>query len=35
MYSLPEAQAIAEKIIANGIGVMSNEAIQLDLAKVE
>lgn len=35
MHSLPEAKAIAEKIIADGIGVMSNEAIQLDLAKVE
>ena len=35
MHSLPEAKAIAEKIIADGIGVMSNEAIQLDLAKLE
>ena len=35
MHSLPEAKAIAEKILADGIGVMRNEAIYVDLATVE
>lgn len=35
MHSLPEAKAIAESIIADGIGVMKNNEILLDLDKVE
>lgn len=35
MHSLPEAKAIAEKIIADGIDVMKNEEISLDLDKVD
>ncbi|MDD3266066.1 MAG: S-ribosylhomocysteine lyase [Burkholderiales bacterium] len=35
MHSLTEAKAIAEKIIADGIDIMKNEEISLDLDKVE
>lgn len=35
MHSLEEAKAIAERIIAEDIGVMSNQAIHLDLAKIK
>lgn len=35
MHSLEEAKAIAEMIIADGIGVMSNQEIKLDLSNIE
>ncbi len=35
MHSLEEAKEIARTVIANGIGTMNNQAIQLDLAKVQ
>ncbi|RTK95736.1 MAG: S-ribosylhomocysteine lyase [Neisseriaceae bacterium] len=35
MHSLAEAKEIAEAVIANSIGVMSNDAIKLDLNKVD
>jgi len=34
MHSLKEAKAIAKKIIEQGIGVMSNEELKLDLSKL-
>ncbi len=34
MHSLKEAKAIAKKIIDQGIGVMSNEELKLDLSKL-
>lgn len=34
MHSLEDAQAIATRILDQGIGVMDNEALKLDLAKV-
>jgi len=35
MHSLDEAKAIAQGVLEKGIGVMDNEALQLDLAKVQ
>ncbi len=35
MHSLDEAKAIAEGVLKKGIGVMDNDALKLDLAKVE
>ncbi len=35
MHSLDEAQAIAGDILKEGIGVMDNDALKLDLSKVE
>ena len=35
MHSLDEAQAIAGGILKEGIGVMDNDALKLDLSKVE
>ena len=35
MHSLDEAQAIAAGILKEGIGVMDNDALKLDLSKVE
>lgn len=35
MHSLEEAKAIAEMVIADGIGVMSNQEIKLDLSNIE
>lgn len=34
MHSLEEAKAIAQKVLDKDIGVMDNEALQLDLAKI-
>jgi S-ribosylhomocysteine lyase len=34
MHSLKEAKAIAKKILDEGIGVMSNEELKLDLSKL-
>jgi len=35
MHSLDEAKAIARHVLEHGIGIMDNDALQLDLAKVE
>lgn len=35
MHSLEDAKQIAEGILENGIGVMSNEELKLDMSKVE
>lgn len=35
MHSLQEAKGIASKVLERGIGVMDNEALKLDLSKVE
>jgi len=35
MHSLDEAKAIAEDVLEKGIGVMDNDALKLDLSKVE
>ncbi|MCJ7765601.1 MAG: S-ribosylhomocysteine lyase [Thiovulaceae bacterium] len=34
MHSLKEAKEIAQKVLDGGIGIMDNDAIQLDLSKV-
>lgn len=34
MHSLAEAKAIAEQVISDGIGIMNNDDIQLDLNKI-
>ena len=35
MHSLEEAKEVASYVLENGIGIMDNEALQLDLSKVE
>ncbi len=35
MHSLDEAQSIARDVLTKGIGIMDNEALKLDLSKVE
>ncbi len=35
MHSLDEAQAIAENVLEKRVGIMDNEALKLDLSKVE
>jgi S-ribosylhomocysteine lyase len=35
MHSLEEAKAIAQKVLDGGIGIMDNDAIKLDLSKVD
>lgn len=35
MHSLKEAQEIAQKVLDQGIGVMSNEELKLDLKEIE
>ncbi|MDT8339809.1 MAG: S-ribosylhomocysteine lyase [Sulfurimonas sp.] len=35
MHSLSDAQEIASKVLERGIGIMDNDALSLDLAKVE
>ncbi len=35
MHSLDEAKAIAESVLKRGIGIMHNEELGLDLAKIE
>lgn len=35
MHSLNEAKAIANGVLGKGIGIMDNEALKLDLSKVE
>jgi len=35
MHSLDEAKAIATGVLGKGIGIMDNEALKLDLSKVE
>lgn len=35
MHSLEEAKAISKDVLEKGIGVMDNESLELDLAKVE
>ena len=35
MHSLDEAQAIAEDVLEKRVGIMDNEALKLDLSKVE
>jgi S-ribosylhomocysteine lyase len=35
MHSLDEAKAIAQGVLDKGIGIMDNEALKLDLSKVE
>jgi len=34
MHSLKDAKKIADKILKQGIGVMDNEALKLDLTKI-
>jgi S-ribosylhomocysteine lyase len=35
MHSLDDAKGIANKVLAQGIGVMDNEALKLDLSKID
>lgn len=35
MHSLEDAKAIATKVLKQGIGVMDNEALKLDLSKID
>ena len=35
MHSLDDAKAIAQSVLDKGIGIMDNEALKLDLSKVE
>ena len=35
MHSLTEAQEVANYVLDNGIGIMDNEALKLDLSKLE
>ena len=35
MHSLDEAQSIAKNVLDKGIGIMDNQALQLDLSKVD
>jgi hypothetical protein len=35
MHSLEDAKKIADDMLSHDIGVMDNDAIQLDLSKVE
>ncbi len=35
MHSLEEAQKVAKKVLERGIGIMDNEALKLDLSKLE
>ena len=34
MHSLQEAHEIAQKVLENGVGIMDNEALKLDLSKL-
>ncbi len=34
MHSLDEAKEIAQKVLDRGIGIMDNEALKLDMSKV-
>ena len=35
MHSLEDAKKIANDILSNDIGIMDNEALQLDLSKLD
>ena len=34
MHSLQEAHEIAQKVLENGVGIMDNEALKLDISKL-